>query len=48
MALEELKTYMLQGTDQIPAELIRASGRIVSFETHKFLNFISNKKKMFK
>jgi hypothetical protein len=36
-----------QGPDQIPAELIQASVRIASSETHKFINFISNKKEMF-
>jgi len=36
------KTHKLPGTDQIPAELIKTSGRKICSETHKLINAIRN------
>jgi hypothetical protein len=47
MVLARVDDMTSQGPDQIPAELIEASVRIASSETHKSVNFISNKKEMF-
>jgi len=38
MATEELKRCKSPGTDQIPAELIRAGGRKIHSEIHKLFN----------
>jgi len=34
MAIEKLKRHKLPGTDQIPAELIKAGGRTIHSEVH--------------
>ena len=43
MAIEELKRCKSPGSDQIPAELIRAGGRKIHSEIHKLFNSIWNK-----
>jgi hypothetical protein len=37
MAIEKLKRHKSQGTDQIPAELIKAGGRTIRSEIHKVI-----------
>ena len=39
----KLKRHKSPGTDQIPAELIKAGGKTVHFEIHKCINSIWNK-----
>ena len=43
MAVEKLKSHKSPGTDQIPAELIKAGGRTIRCENHKFIISIWNK-----
>jgi hypothetical protein len=43
MAVEKLKRYKSPGSDQIPAELIKAGSRIIRSETHKRIISIRNK-----
>jgi hypothetical protein len=43
MAIEKLKRHKSPGIDQIPAELIKAEGRTIRSEIHKFINSIWNK-----
>jgi hypothetical protein len=43
MAMEKLKSYKSLGTDQIPAELIKAGGSTIRSEIHKLINSIWNK-----
>ena len=43
MATEELKRHKSPGTDQIPAQLIKAGGRTIHSEIHKFITSIWNK-----
>jgi hypothetical protein len=43
MAIEKSKENKSPGTDEIPAELIKAGGRTVHTEIHKLLNSIWNK-----
>jgi len=43
MAIEKLKIPKLPGTDQIPAELIKAGGRTIFSEIHYLINCIRNK-----
>jgi len=43
MAIEKLKIPKSPGTDQIPAELIKAGGRTIFSETHYLINSIRNK-----
>jgi len=40
MATEKLKRHKSPSTVQIPAELIKAGGRIIRFEIHTFINSI--------
>jgi penicillin-binding protein-related factor A (putative recombinase) len=40
MAVEWLKRQKSPGTDQIPAELIKAKGRTIRFEIHKVISYI--------
>jgi hypothetical protein len=40
IAILKLKKYKSTGTDQIPAELIRAEGEILLFAIHKRINSI--------
>ena len=42
MAVVKLQRHKAQSTDQIPAELIRADGRIIRFEIHKLIKCIWN------
>ena len=42
MATEKLKRHKAPGTDQIPAELIKARGRTMRSEIHKLINSIWN------
>jgi hypothetical protein len=46
MAIERLKSHKSPGTDQIPAELIKAAGRIIWSEIHKHIISIWNKKEL--
>jgi hypothetical protein len=46
MAIEKLKRYKSPGTDQIPAELIKAGGWIIRSETHKLIISIWNKEEL--
>jgi hypothetical protein len=46
MAIEKLKRYKSPVIDQIPAELIKAGGRTIRFETHKLINSIWNKEEL--
>jgi hypothetical protein len=43
IATEKFKMYKSQGTDQIPAYLDKAGGKILNFEFHKVINYILNK-----
>jgi len=45
-AIEKLKRHKSPGTDQIPAELIKARGRIICSEIHKLTNSIWNKEEL--
>jgi hypothetical protein len=45
MAIEKLKRHKSPGTDQIPAELFKAGGRMLRSEIHKLINCIWNKEK---
>ena len=40
LAVEKLKSHKSPGTDQIPAELIKAGGRTIRCEIHTLTNFI--------
>jgi hypothetical protein len=40
IAIEKLKRHKSPGTDQIPAELIKAGGRTIRSEIHKLINAI--------
>jgi hypothetical protein len=46
MATEKLERYKSPGTDQIPAELIKAGGRIIRSEIHKLIISIWNKEEL--
>jgi hypothetical protein len=43
MAIEKLERHKSPGTDQSPAELIKAGGRIILFQIHKLIISIWNK-----
>jgi len=43
LAIEKLKSHKSPGTDQIPAELIKAGGRAIHVEIHKLIISIWNK-----
>jgi hypothetical protein len=43
IAIGKLKRYKTPGTDQIPAELIKAGGETLCYEIHKFIFSIWNK-----
>ena len=42
LVIEKLKRHKSPGTDQIPAELIKAGGRIIGHEVHKLFNSVWN------
>ena len=46
LAIEKLKSHISPGTDQIPAEIIKAGGRTIRSEIHKLIISIWNKKKL--
>jgi hypothetical protein len=46
MAIEKLKRHKSPGIDQIPAELIKAGGRIIRSEIHKLIISIWNKEEL--
>jgi hypothetical protein len=46
MAIEKQKRHKSPGTDQFAADLIKAGGRTIRFEIHKFLNSICNKEEL--
>jgi hypothetical protein len=41
-----LERYKTPGSDQFPAELIQAGGKILRFKIHKLINSIRNKEKL--
>jgi hypothetical protein len=41
-----LKKYNLPGSDEIPAELIQAGGKILLSEIHKLINSVWNKEEL--
>jgi hypothetical protein len=43
MAMEKLKTHKSPGTDQIPAEMIKAGFRTISSEIHQLINSVWNR-----
>jgi hypothetical protein len=43
---EKLKRHTSPGTDQIPADLIKAGGRTIRSEIHKLINSIRNKENL--
>ena len=43
LATERLKRHTSQGNDQIPAELMKARGRIIRCQIHKLIISILNK-----
>ena len=46
LAIEKLKCHKSPGIDQIPAELIKAGGRIICYEIHKLIISIWNKEEL--
>ena len=48
MDIGKLKRHKTPDIDQIPAELIKAGGRAIHPEIHKFINSIWNKEEFFK
>jgi len=46
MAIVKQRRHKSPGTDQFPADLIKAGGRTIHFEIHKFLNSIWNKEEL--
>ena len=46
MTIEKLKSHQSTLTDQIPAELIKAEGRIIRSGTHKLITFVWNKEEL--
>jgi hypothetical protein len=46
MAIEKLKRYKSPGTDQIPAEFIKAGGSKICSEIHKLINSTWNKEEL--
>ena len=46
MAIEKPKSHKSPGTDQIPAELIKAGGRIICSEIHNLILSFWNKEKL--
>jgi hypothetical protein len=46
IAIGKLKSYKFPGTDQIPAELIKAGGKTLYSEIHKLICCIWNKEEL--
>jgi hypothetical protein len=46
IAIGKLKSYKSPGTDQIPAELIKAGGETLYSEIHRLICYILNKEKL--
>jgi len=46
LAIDKLKSHKSPGIDQIPAELIKAGGRIICLEIHKLISSIWKKEKL--
>ena len=46
LAIEKLKIHKSPGTDQIPAEMIKAGSRTIRYEIHKLIISVWNKKKL--
>jgi len=46
LAIDKLKSHILPGIDQIPAELIKAGGRTICLEIHKLITSIWKKEKL--
>ena len=46
MTIEKLKRHKSPGIDHIPAELIKAGGRIFRSEIHKYINSTWNKEEL--
>jgi len=46
MAIENLKRHISPGMDQMTAELIKAGGRTIYPEIHKFINSVWNKEEL--
>jgi hypothetical protein len=46
IAIAKLTNYKSPGSDQIPAELIQAGGKILLSAIHKLINFIWNKEEL--
>jgi hypothetical protein len=45
-AIGKLKSYKSPGTDQIPAELIKAGGETLNSEIHKLIRYIWNEEEL--
>jgi hypothetical protein len=43
MNIKKIKRNKLPGFDEIPADLIKAEGRTICYEIHKFINSVWNK-----
>jgi phage tail protein X len=46
LAIHKLKSHKSPGIDQIPAEMIKAGGRIIRYEIHKLIISIWNKEEL--
>jgi len=46
LAIDKLKSHKSPGTDQIPAELIKAGGRTICLEIHKLITSTWKKEKL--
>jgi hypothetical protein len=46
IAITKFKKYKSPGSDQIPAELIQAEGKILLFAIHKLINSVWNKEEL--
>jgi len=46
VAIVKLERHKSPGTDQIPAEMIKAGSKRICSEIHKFINSISNKEEL--
>jgi hypothetical protein len=46
IAIAEMKKYKLPGSDQIPAKLIQAGGKMLMSAIHKLIHSVWNKKEL--